>query len=791
MLALLWQWLATVREVARIEALTARPTWSVDAPARDAASPTGYVAGQRRLIVPGHHNATYWWIMEAQQAVAERRWRLRQISHDTGPDARDPGRTAPYRSWLIAVGWAWSVWEGVPLGHAIERGALIADPLLLSLLLIGGGLFCARRLGAVAAAAFVVGAVALFPLAANFRPGAPDSHALAWVLAVGSILPLLVPRSGGTERQLRGCFALAGFMGGLGFWNDAPTQMIALLAVSLAGLGAEWLRPVGEARSPWRLWAGVGAVTSLAAAAFEFAPGHFTWSLAAVHPVHALVWWAWGEVLHGAGVWRQSGGRALGRWDRVRLGGAALAMAAWGGGMLLGETGGLLAADFYAHELANHPRGGIAAHLLAWLHRAPAGAAWGVLPPVGIVLYLLFQLWRGAREQAWRARLALPVLAALAVLPLACLQLRWWNLVDVLVLSGMAAWLTGVAPAGPGWGWRLLGIAWPVLPGLLVGLPPRGGAEAPPSPQEAQALIARDFAYAVVRRAGTEPVRLFSTPVFAGAAAYYGGFPVIGSADGANRAGNEAAIRVASATTEQELTVLINRLGITHLALPLWDPTLDQLVRRGQALRDDQPLPTNALVVALQAWDIPLWMRPMDHLIPKEPGFEGYELRVFATQPEQEPELALSRLADFFVERGQLTEARGVRDALQAYPRSAAAVAAQARVDVAVEDRLRLKQSLETLAPLLTRRTAASLPADRRLSLAMVYWEAGQLQQAQQQLMSCYETMDEGLLRTLTPGALVGLLLLERSLDRPMPDARLRRLAWELVPPGVRARLPP
>src|SRR5690606_30866625 len=45
---------ATVRRIDRVEAMTNLSSWSVDAPARDANSPTGFVHGQRTLIVPRH-----------------------------------------------------------------------------------------------------------------------------------------------------------------------------------------------------------------------------------------------------------------------------------------------------------------------------------------------------------------------------------------------------------------------------------------------------------------------------------------------------------------------------------------------------------------------------------------------------------------------------------------------------------------------------------------------------------------------------------------------------------------
>src|SRR5690606_4613951 len=118
-------------------------------------------------------------------------WRLRHIDYDATPDGRDINRTAPYRWWLISVGWLYGSIQGEPLGYAIERGTLIADPILLALLLVFGAAYSARYIGFFGAIGFIIGGICIFPLSANFQPGAPDPHSLAWLLALGSVLPLL------------------------------------------------------------------------------------------------------------------------------------------------------------------------------------------------------------------------------------------------------------------------------------------------------------------------------------------------------------------------------------------------------------------------------------------------------------------------------------------------------------------------------------------------------------------------------------------------------------------------
>lgn len=794
-LALLW--FATSRRIDRVDAMTASPTWSVDAPKRDAASPTGYEHGQRALIVPGHHNPSFWWIMEAQRAADSGSLRLRSVDFDAWPDGRETRRTSPYRWWLVATGWLHSIAFGGPLGWSIERGALAADPLLLALMFVAGAIYIARFIGSFAAAGFVIAGISLFPLAANFQPGAPDPRSLAWVLALGSVLPLLAalrmaPEDARRKRQ----FIVAGVIGGLGFWNDAASQTPVLVAIVLGAACLELVRTRGAAAGvaplPWRAWAGAGAIAALGASVFEFAPGHLSWSLEAVSPVHAAAWWGIGEILHAAGAWFRDRRVQFGKRALVTLGAAALAIAAWPVVAAATGTGGLFASDFYAGQLANHPAGGIAADLGVWLARpGGAGAKWATLLPCLFFVALIARIYLGRPGREERALIVFAMITALCAGVLACFQLRWWNLFDVFVLGMLTVLLGGAGERGSTT--RLGALAWSLLlvPGLIVGWPPavKGKEPGSMSPIEIQGLVERDFAWWINKRRGEEPVLLYSTPIFSGAAAFYGGFNVVVSADEENETGRLAAVRIASAITEQESTILVKNRGITHLALPLWDLALERFVRSGLSVPIGQPLPQNAFTVSLQLWDMPLWMGPMDYLIPAEPRFEGFDMRAFALVADQEPDVALARLADFFVERGQMREAQSVRESLVAYPRSVHALSAIANIDLASRDGARLEATLEALIPQLSRRSARDLPADRRIGLAALLARTNRTDLSRGQLATCMETLDAASLRKLSPGAAVNLLALSRTLGVAFPDRELETLALELVPPGIRAGL--
>ena len=60
----------TVLRWQRVDYVTGIAEWSVSAPTLSATSATGYAEGVRRLIVPGHNNNSYQWIMQTQQMVA-------------------------------------------------------------------------------------------------------------------------------------------------------------------------------------------------------------------------------------------------------------------------------------------------------------------------------------------------------------------------------------------------------------------------------------------------------------------------------------------------------------------------------------------------------------------------------------------------------------------------------------------------------------------------------------------------------------------------------------------------
>ncbi len=786
LVTLIVHWIASERRIDRVEAISSMPTWSVSEPEESDSSQTGWAKGQRSLIVAGHHNVSFNWIRESQLSVEEGKWRLREINYDTYPEGRKISRTSVYRWWIVSVGWVRSTLTGESIGLGIERGTLYADPVLFSLLIIAGTLYCARSLNTSAGLGFVFGCLCIFPLSGSFQPGAPDSHSLSWVLAVGSVLPFFVAAFR-PQSKIGIHLVVAGAFSGVAFWNDAESQLPLLLAIAIGGLSWEFVAK-GRSGVVWRYWAVPAAVVIVVASIFEFAPNHFSWSLDAVSPLHALILLGFSEVLTAVSVARREGIKSLGTSGYLLAGIGVLSILAWPFVGFLSETGSLLASDFYAREIANHPSGGLASNLGVWLGKASGGAKFAVLLPCLLLLLSLFGLVNGKIENEKRGLVLFLVSAGAFLLLLSFIQIRWFNLFDVFAILLMAVSFGGVCREGIVSRLKQFSPALLVLPGLFVGFHDSGSdvETSQLTAIEKQALIERDYGYWLKHYSVSEDIVLFSTPMFSATSAYYGGFKSIVSGEGSNASGFEAAVRLAAADSLQEVSILLESLEISHIAIPLWDPMVERMVQLG--VGNVAEVPPNVFLLSLRDWDVPYFLRPLNYPASPDRSFKGLGLPSFSVQAELEPDVALSNLADFFVERGQEREMYGIREVLKQYPRSLYALSSIASIDQAMEAPGKT-ESLDAFIPYLSRRAARNLPLDRRVSIAMTLFKAKQRTLAKEQVVSAMELVNTDSLRTLTPNSVASLVALSRTFGVPFSDELLKAEALSLVPVELRGLL--
>lgn len=794
--ALGFQWWTTSARVARVETITAIAREDIPA---DPASPTGYAGRQRQLVVSERNNDTYHWIAQTQQMLATGEWRIRHVDYDNAPHGRPVHFASPYRWWLGAIAWFDHKVSGRPLGLSVERAALLADPLLHSLLLLVVTLLTARYFGGPAAAAAAAGIALLFPFAAGFLPGVPDHHTLVVASAAASLLPLLIGlRPGANEdpRSARRWFFVAGLAGGFGLWVSVSAQWPLLASIAIGALLAAWIaRPSLSSSSstlatpPWRVWSLGGAIAVFAAHLIEYFPHHLgSWRLEIVHPLFGLAWLGTGELLTHIVNGIQHRGFTHARRDFVRIALALLAVASVPLVPLLKPGTEYPAADPLASRLTNLPDGAFADNVSAWLSRdgltLPAAAA---LISVLLLLAGGFLAWLRSENTRLRVALAFTLGPALVALAIAFARLWWWNLFGAallpLLVAATATIHLSAKPARRWFWWTALGSVLALSVAPLLPARVRDGNYVL-TLLEVEGLIERDIAHWLAKRsAQPEEIVVLAPPAVTTTLGFYGGFHGLATFRWENKDGIAAAGRIVSAYSPDEALALIEQRGVTHIVVPTWDPFLDELARLGAAH------PQNTFIAGLKRWAQPFWLRPIPYELPAIAGFEGQSVVIFEVVPLQSEVLALSRQAEYFVEAGQPDLAVQVARSLERFQSDIGALVARAQVSVATGNATAHAAAFESLIPLVTAGADRRLPWDRRVSLAIALAQGRRADLSRPQLQRCLAELNESRLRSLTTASLYRLLVLSKAFELEIEDPSLRPLAQDLLPTALRERL--
>lgn len=814
----------------RAEYISGLPEWSAAAPRIDPASPTGYEKGKRRLIVPGHDNASYQWIAQTQQMVAEGEWRIRRVDYENAPAGRPVHSASPYRWWLGLVAWLNHVYTSHPLGIAVERAALFADPLLHLLLVVGTTVFAAWRFGPLTAAALSLALVGLFPFSASFLSGAPESHSLAQTCALWSILLLLAGSvdllniNGDSSDRLsraRRWFFMAGAAGGGGLWVGPPDQIPIIIGIALGAVTAAGL--VGRSRStgsispappPWRSWALGGAVASIIGYLLEYCPAKVGFPrIEVIHPLFGLAWLGGGELLARV-VNRLHRGPTPRRWRDLGSGFiATLAVAALPIAIVLGNinrraegdplrgvlnlvslktsfTSFIPKNDPLASQLTNH--GEIAAETVAaWIARDGfTTAAVATLLPSLLIIIGIGLIARSSTGMDRRMILIVALGPTLIALALAWTRLRYWNFLDTALLALLAAG-TAKLSATPSswratWGWGGL-VALLVIPGMRqLSTAAANDATTPKLTRlDMISYLERDLAHWLADRTEQPGEVVLAAPSLTTTLCFHGGFKGISTLNWENTDGLLAAVRMVSATTPEEAQTLLNGRGVRYIVLTTWDPALDEYSRlnlgtSGQAARLNTPF-----ITALNDWDIPLWIQPIPYALPENGGLEE-SVKIFRVVDEQDTAVAASRLADYFIAMRQVKLATAMIEPLRGFPRDVSALVALAQIEVARGDTEAVKTIVATLLPILSRGADRNLLWDRRVALAIILAQGKQMDDSRVQVSRCVEQMTENKLRALSSSSLFQLQQLCGHFGIPIADPKLRELARILSGPETK-----
>lgn len=755
---------------------------------------------QPRLIVPGHDNTSYEWLDQTRLMFARREWRVRHIDYENAPFGRKVDAASPYRWWLGTLAWLDHAVSGRPAGPAVERAALVADPLLQLLLLAGAAIFTAWQFGAFPAALLSVGIVTVFPFASEFLPGAPNDQGLVQSCVFWSVLTLLpgirAAHSADAGRAGR-WFFIAGVIGGLGVWIGAPVQVPVLGGIALGAVLAAWItryqpleRPVEAIPIlPWAAWAFGGATAILAGYLIEYFPAHLgSWQLRVVHPLYGLAWLGGGVLLAWVAAWIQGekpgrGLREIGVWVLATAALASLPVAMWRTHSL-----GFLETELSALQLTRLPGNTAVSSLWAWMvHEGVTPRVLAALLPALLVLPAIWLIVRHRTTTASRVALVVALGPVSVAIGFACRQLSWWNPADAALLVLLVA---ATAVLGDLAGRRLIRWIWPGLLapvfclGALQVIPPTGaGTKTALDESEVLGLVERDLARWLAMRVGTAPAVILAPHNQGVTLYYYGRLRGLATLSRDNLDGLGAAIRIVSASTPEEAKELIDQRGVTHIVIPSWDPYLETYTRMGMGKVE------GTFYERLTYWMLPPWLRPVAYQFPTIPGFEGYSVTILEVVEDQNDAAALSRSAEYFVEMGLLDRAASAAESLRRFPADAGALTARAQVEIARGDKAGFDRTVESLLRRLASGADRSLSWDRRVSLAVVLARSDHPDMAQEQVRRCLAEIDEAKVRSLSTGSLYRLQVLGKAYGLAITDQHLHRLALDLLPGDLRARL--
>jgi hypothetical protein len=793
--------------------LTANYGVTVDAPAIDPRSPTGYADGLRSLVLPAAAADTGHWLMQTQQMFAQGEWRVRHVDYDNAPQGREVHWASPVHWWLAFLAWCDHLASGRPIALSVERATLLAGPVMFPLVVLGLVALLARRFSETAAAIAAIGAVASYPFYIDFVPGDAGHHAPANLCCLLTVLFFLagclgpVPGSpspagpvatgaGDTDwrqaRAARRWFAASGAAAATGLWISAATETPVLVGLGLGVLAATWIARAVPDRLAWvrdpgllRTWGWVGGGVSLAAYLVEYFPSHLGMRLEVNHPLYALALAGAGEALPVAARALCTGIRSLTRREINRGAIGAAMVAALPATLALTSPATFVVADpFVWHLHADYITEfqGLVGLLLS------TGFSWNMVPlfpPMLVLVPPLVLLFRRTLAPEEKALIAFAEVPALLTLLLGWSQARWLGLAFAMSVPAIAMFFRTLESGDAGR--RNPFMVWALACGLLfvpgaIGAVHRTLAAGELTKEEVHLLVERDVAHWLRARAGTERVVVASAPDSTSKLVLQGGLVGLGTLYWENAAGLKNAAALFAAPSAEAAHELVRRLGVTHLVFFSWDPFEFAMVKLARGAGRDSALPTDSFIARLLSAAVPPpWLRAVPFQLPANATLEGDKIRIWEVTDDQSPPEMAAQAANYYLETGRPDLASQLAPALAGFPDDLAAAVMLAGVEAGRQDRAAFSAALDRVMAQLPR--AQFLPLDERVHTVVVLALGQRLDLARDQLLACVRQANERALRHLTPGTLSDLLSLCDALHVELPDPALKQLAERLVPP--------
>ena len=765
---------------------------TVDAPAVDPKSPTGYEHGLRSIILSAGASDTCHWIMQTQDMIARGEWRIHWVTYDHAPAGRGVHWAAPFHWWLAGLAWVDHEVSGRPVGQSVERAVLYSGPVSLVLLLGALTPLLFRRFSPAAAGWFWLGAVAYFPFYIDFQAGYADHHGLANICGMLTVLLLAVGGQSPNRDGARRWFLGSALAGGIGLWISTATQAPVLVAVGAAVVVAGWLARASDLRPVWlsepglwRTWGWTGGAVSFAAYLIEYFPQQLGWRLEVNHPLYALAWIGAGEALAAVLPALRAGPRSLPTRDVVGgIGGVALGLALPVTIFFTGaKTFALL--DPFVWQVQT-PHISELQPLVRLLHKSWTSAV--LCLPMLLLVPPSWIMLRRAVAAGVRAEFALVVIPAFLGWLMGWNQVRWLSLGFALTVPAVAFCFRHLGSTGEKS--RALFRAWQattalaLLPGLVLAV--QAARVAGDTTQEdIRCLAQRDVAHLLRLRSGDERAVVAASPSPTTRLVFFGGIAGLDTLYWENADGLRDAAELLAARSSAAAQAVASRLGVTHIVFFSWASLDASLVRLHRGMPDSADLPRDSFAAALLGAPVPPpWLRPIPFKLPDHPSLADSSVRIWEITASQPPAEALAGAANYFLELGLLEEAGRMAPALAQLPDELPANIMLAAIASRQQNAAEFSAAISRVLGQISR--AEALSPDQRVHLVVVLAVAGQVDEARQQLRGCVQRLDEPALRRLTAGTLSDLLALNQALGVALPTPELQRLAESLLPPARR-----
>ena len=628
------------------------------------------------------------WVRHAVSLLEGNGPQLRATTIDNAPHGREVHWNSAW-AWAIAGGGYFDHRiTGTPLLQAVERTTiwLPSAAFLLLILFVSG--WVARRAGALAGAVVTIAMVGHPRVYEGFFPSYVDHHGLLCVSVLGMTLAaafmgagwwrpseermVVLPR---TRESVRSAAIVSALFGAFGLWVSAASVIAPIAIVAFAGLIAVGLRgraalSEGVQFDPeaWRLWGRVGAAASLVFYLIEYFPFHLGFRLESNHPFYALAWWGGAEII------AEIGSRFLGDpkqwWSRlgafalpvVAVLVAPLTIAIWG-------TRVFVVMDPFLSRLHSDY---IQEFLPLW--RTISTLGWKTIlavvaaenAPLLVAIGLLIVRGRRVPVSIWFC-----VAAGLLLSAMAWTQSRWLlnaSGVQVTLTVVLLAYGLGTVTVKPWVRWTaglaLAAVVFAPHAYLRIKAGFDDLAARRVTPKDAQSALWRDIALAIRQSQPAGDITLLTSPNSSTTIGYYGRFKTLGTLYWENSEGLKAAASVLAAKTQNEAAALIQKLGITHLAIVSEEHFIDSYYR---LLHPGAPVEEVKKCFGLQLLVdrvVPPWLQMVPYKVPDDLSGLKVTVMLFKVAFNQTPADALYHIALAKIALGELEPAEKDIDTL-------------------------------------------------------------------------------------------------------------------------------